>query len=176
MDTKSRLSVCYGRALLAIDPGLQGTGLAFWSANKTRPSWVKVIRPNRPGLASVYTWIDRARSLAEQIGAIELDMIIATGKEVRIVCELMEMHQSARAQMMWKTGDLQRTLVLIGMIARTDRSVELVKPSEWKGQLSKAIVERRLREKIGNKACDRLGIESHAWDAVGIGLWALGRF
>jgi hypothetical protein len=88
----------------------------------------------------------------------------------------MEMHQSARAQMMWKSGDLQHTLVFIGMVAYHCEGIVLVKPSEWKGQLPKSVVERRLRVTLGNSVCRDLGIESHAWDAIGIGLWARGRF
>jgi hypothetical protein len=56
------------------------------------------------------------------------------------------------------------------------KDFRLVKPSQWKGQLPKTIVIDRLRRKLGRKQCDDLGIEKDAWDAVGIGMWAQGRF
>jgi hypothetical protein len=164
--------------LLAIDPGLQGTGLAFWeSTQDTEPTWTDVI-----SFRGKEDWIFRAEMLAREIKS-RLQNETTTGKmlgRLTMVCELMEMHQSARAQMMWKSGDFQRTLVYIGMIvAHTSKYVDevvLTKPSEWKGQLPKPVVERRLRRLIGEAACDQLQIKSHAWDAVGIGLWHLKKF
>jgi hypothetical protein len=164
-------------ALLAIDPGLQGTGAAFWRSNRqTAPDWVDVIT-YRKG-----EWTDRAMAIAGQIKERLVEEVSRGSMlgPVTFVCELMEMHQSARAQMMWKSGDFQRTLVFTGMmVARVHRyvdEVELVKPSQWKGQLPKAIANRRVAAILGEKACRELDIQTHAWDAVGIGLWKLGRF
>lgn len=46
--------------------------------------------------------------------------------------------------------------------------------SEWKGQLPKRVVAKRIARAIGAEAEDGTIIETHAWDAVGIGLWAQG--
>lgn len=48
--------------------------------------------------------------------------------------------------------------------------------NEWKGQLPKAVVTERIKHLLGKNKCQRLGITSHAWDAVGIGLYAKGCF
>lgn len=171
------LAWCLVAALLAVDPGLQGTGLAFWSSTRTpAPEWTEVVS-DRKG-----DWLDRSDRIARHV-AERLRTETTTGRmlgDVRLVCELMEMHGGARAQMMWKSGDLQRTLIFTGMlIARTSRYVDkvtLVGPGTWKGQLPKSVVEHRLKRYLGGPIWRTLGIRSHAWDAVGIGLWALGKF
>jgi len=168
--------ISVANSLLAIDPGLQGTGLAFWYDQQClAPDWVRVVRNH--GVKNK-DWVVRAHRLVEEV-------LSTLSEEVRVnsvACELMEMHGSARAQMMWKAGDFQRTLVFIGMLVGRLRhemltqEFKLVKPSEWKGQMPKSVAERRIRKKLGDKVCRRLKIQSHAWDAVGIGLWAKGVF
>lgn len=46
--------------------------------------------------------------------------------------------------------------------------------SAWKGTLKKEVVTRRIQRAIGATALDLTPIESHAWDAVGIGLFVQG--
>ena len=155
--------------LLAIDPGLQGTGVAIWKGDGTVPMFTAVLHSHQPRGAD---WIDRTDSLALQVRALVKDHDIR-----HVVCEFMEMHQSARAQMMWKTGDFQRTLFLIGTfhgVTKHRSTFKVVPPSEWKGQLPKSVVITRIRKLFGELTCRRLKIESHAWDAVGIGLWHRG--
>lgn len=160
-----------GRQTLAIDPGLQGLGVAYWRSVDIAPDWVEVIGPTKG------EWIDRAGRMARRVR--ELLRQEGHWKQTTVVCELMEMHMSARAQMMWRAGDFQRTLVLIGMIAQavSPCHVVLVKPSEWKGQMPKSVTETRIRKQLGCGTCPQLkGMKSHGWDAIGIGLWARGRF
>jgi hypothetical protein len=159
--------------MVAIDPGLQGTGLAFWQGDRLVPTAVAVVvASNRKGGP-----VERGRDIAAQIAVWTGRQSYETIHHITIVCELMEMHHSARARMMWQ-GDLQYTLVLSGIIAGYMMPCEFqfVKPSEWKGQLPKSVVERRLTQRLGAKTCRRLGIRTHAWDAVGIGMWARGQF
>ncbi len=157
--------------LLSIDPGLQGTGLAVWERSGPVPTNVFVIPPER---RRGMEWWDRAEAMAGEVMNIVHDFDVT-----EIVCEFMEMHQSARAQMMWKAGDFQRTLFFIGTIhgmaiENQVRKFRYTPPSEWKGQLPKSVVEHRIRRIVGDKQCTKLGIETHAWDAVGIGLWHRG--
>jgi Holliday junction resolvasome RuvABC endonuclease subunit len=157
-------------AMMAIDPGLTGTGVAIWRRPGPTPECVTILTSR--GAAST-DWIDRVHRIAVQVQDLALDYSVR-----EVVCEMMEMHGSARAQMMWKAGDFQRTLFLIGAIyGMTESSVihwHVTPPSEWKGQLPKSVTINRVRALLGNKVCDRLDIQSHAWDAVGIGLWHQG--
>jgi Holliday junction resolvasome RuvABC endonuclease subunit len=152
---------------MAIDPGLRGTGVAIWQGKGPVPKLTQVITSKG---AESKDWIDRVNRIAIQVADL------CDEYHVRIIIsEFMEMHQSARAQMMWKAGDFQRTLFLIGaiygMVEAFTPTFEVVPPSTWKGQLPKSVTINRVRKIIGARACRELGIETHAWDAVGIGLW-----
>jgi len=156
--------------LMAIDPGLQGTGVAIFKMGKPRPVYCAVIK-SRGAVGP--SWTDRVHRIAEQVSDLCVEHNVRG-----IVCEMMEMHQSPRAQMMWKTGDLQRTLFLTGaFFGMTEAGVvnfRLVPPSEWKGQLPKSVTINRINKLLGKGVGTELEIESHAWDAVGIGLWHMG--
>jgi hypothetical protein len=161
------------KSILAIDPGLQGTGLALWDRKERLVATAVVTVRGRSE-----DWVTRCETIVKMTSmwtrgqGIELD---------RVVCEMMEHHGSAKSSMIWRSGDLQRTLVLVGMLARWGAAnkkalVELIPPSEWKGQLPKRIVEQRINKRLTLPVVKQLGIKTHAYDAVGIGLWALGRF
>ena len=158
------------RNLMAIDPGLQGTGVAIWTKDRPVPVLATVLTSKG---AESKDWIHRVSRISEQIQDLAMEHDVQ-----EVVCEMMEMHMSARAQMMWKSGDFQRTLFLIGaMYGVTESFVvkwSVTPPSQWKGQLPKSITIKRVRRILGDRACARLGIDKHAWDAVGIGLWHMG--
>lgn len=155
--------------LMAIDPGLQGTGVAIWTKQGARPTMATVIRGRGK------TWIDRVDHVANEVYELAVEHDVRS-----VISEMMEMHQSPRAQMMWKTGDLQRTIFLIGSIhgmctgAGGVVHFTVTPPSEWKGQLPKGVTIRRIVKLLGERAVRDLEIQTHAWDAVGIGLWHLG--
>jgi hypothetical protein len=91
---------------------------------------------------------------------------------VHLVVEMPHYQESAVGSFAWKTGDLQKLVLLVGfLVADNWGAVTLVNPREWKGQLPKAVVEERIRKRLGTKAC--AGFKKDIWDAVGIGLWAL---
>jgi hypothetical protein len=81
----------------------------------------------------------------------------------------------------FKTGDLVKLAHLVGLFQGVTRSFSAtefypVEVNRWKGQLPKRVVEQRIRRTLGAETCRRAGIETHAWDATGIALWAQGRF
>lgn len=55
------------------------------------------------------------------------------------------------------------------MMKRLLIKVSLIKPREWKGQMNKQIVDKRIYKAIGKKYSE------HISDAVGIGLWVKGQ-
>lgn len=166
------------KSLLALDPGLQGTGYALWLSRSAREHKQRRWAPDRVGVLNVSSrdkdmaWWDRAMLLAKQIAALR------SSRQTRIVCEFTEYQASAHRVMAWKTGDLQRLTFLSGVIYAVTRPNPFlpVVTSGWKGQLSKAMVIERITNRFGRKTVSRLGIKTHAFDAVGIGLWALGEF
>lgn len=155
-------------SLLAIDPGLQGTGFAVWNQHYVPMACGVIQGPRGPD------WMARVDHIACALS----DLVNEYGVK-RIICEQMELYASAASSMSWKTGDLQRTVFLIGtihgMTRRRVRRFILVTPREWKGQLPKSVTIHRVKKALGPRACRELRIQTHAWDAVGIGLWHMGR-
>ncbi len=72
-------------------------------------------------------------------------------------------------------GSLEKLCFQVGCLAQAFWMVgarfRLVTVVEWKGQLPKAIVKARLLDMLG-KACK--DYKADIWDAVGIGLYAMG--
>ena len=75
------------------------------------------------------------------------------------------------------SGDLVKLSLLTGSLLNVARvagfTPSLVKPSEWKGQLPKVIAHDRIARILKK---DLNGMSEHARDAIGIGLFALGKF
>lgn len=158
------------RRMLSIDPGLGNTGYCYWVGRQ--PDHVGLVHAPRVGELP-----DRCMKLADSlIGELPPAMI----PQMRVVIELPEFQGSVQRSMGWKTGDLQSLVFLVGVLSAVFHGVgcdiELVKPSGWKGQLPKQLVIDRLTERLGAKVCRDLDIQRDGWDAVGIGMWAQGRF
>ena len=71
-------------------------------------------------------------------------------------------------------GDLVKLAFSVGCLARMIDAfggirIHFVKVHEWKGQLSKATIQRRIRKILGDGVCKEF--KDDIWDAVGIGLW-----
>lgn len=102
--------------------------------------------------------------------------------------ELPVFYDDAGGHMAAKKGDLGKLMRSVGRIEELCRrqSVRYFEHPvpRWKGQLPKTVVNRRIcriLEKVCRprdpKAClEELGCKTHAWDAVGIGLFAKGVF
>jgi hypothetical protein len=75
-------------------------------------------------------------------------------------------------------NSLQKLCAYVGMVtglamASLDKvAVRLVSVRDWKGQLPKDVVKKRIIKALGAPAC--LDFKLDVWDAVGIGLWAQG--
>lgn len=151
------------RFWLSVDPGLQGTGVAVWRGRKLVSASVFTMAHDE------LDWWERSRVIGELIRR-------ANPYAEVVVIEMME-HFGAGRDLAWKTGDLQRTVFLIGMIGGLFPAgvIQPIRVRDWKGQLPKSVVIDRIEAHLGTATCNRLNIQSHAWDAVGIGLWAQGK-
>jgi len=129
--------------------------------------------PNRVGLLRAPRKLDlteRARWLANELtDRIGNDILFIPD----IVCEYPSWHGGPLG---WQTGDLQKLVFLVGVMAGffSDNHFTPVTPKEWKGQLPKSVVVRRLIKRFGTGVTATW--ERDMWDAVGIGLWKLGQF
>lgn len=165
--------------LLAIDPGLNSLGYALWTKLDMSPTTTSI--PSTVGLVKFRRDVrlpNRSRYLASELDRILGDRLLhylpgTGGEKIDIVCEFPAWHGS---QMGWAAGDLQKLVFLVGVLAGYFHRSGFteVTPAGWKGQLPKHVVIRRLQKKFGPGATREW--EKDMWDAVGIGLWHLGRF
>ena len=151
--------------IISIDPGLSGTGWATWEGKTLTGHGVLFYT------AAKDTWENRAQQYAQSIISISDDADCKT-----LYIEYPSFFDSVGGTMVAKTGDLLKLTFLVGIICgyASTNFVDyvLVPVNQWKGQLPKQIVTERIIRRLGEKQC--LGIKTHAWDAVGIGLHALG--
>jgi hypothetical protein len=156
--------------LVAIDPGLNSMGWAYWARSPSdRP-------PTRTGLIKAPRKLElapRALWIAKELDT-ELFKWDSGIRSTDFVSEFPAWHG---IQLGWAAGDLQRLVFLVGVLAgyfKEAHSFIPVTPGEWKGQLPKSVVTRRLIKRFGPGATQEW--ERDVWDAVGIGLWKMGKF
>jgi hypothetical protein len=152
--------------VIAVDPSLNSLGWASWFTEKSLrtglPTDVGLLKAKRSkGLVGRSIW------LGDQLHTI------IDGRECVIVCEMPAYHGS---MMGWAAGDLQKLVFLVGALAGYFNRLRFVPvtPNEWKGQLPKKVVINRLIKRFGPGATRHW--EKDVWDAVGIGLYHLGKF
>lgn len=156
------------RRLYSIDPGLDGTGWAEWTQKKY-PDRVGVISKPRPDLDLA----ERCHIISSELRHVIRERGGCT-RQVRVVLEMPINMSGSAAGVAAQAGSIYKLTFLVGYIAGSlyPCVVETVSPMEWKGQLPKDVVARRIQNTLGEDVCVELGIKTHAWDAVGIGLWA----
>ena len=155
--------------MICVDPGLRGCGVAeFVEGNLTRAAYVKNPREYGRGYEAHRTM---SRAVWNWIGS---------GAFERVIIEFPRIYPGSAQQ----KGDLNDLLDIAGVGgAIADAcltSVEAVIPSDWKGQVPKDVMTARISKAILQN--ERAGIEKcpaslmhNVLDAVGIGMWKLGR-
>jgi hypothetical protein len=156
---------------VSVDPGLNGCGLAFWS----EADWLRLAAPVK--VLNIYarkgTWAERADILGDRFKTE-----LVARRVVAVYIEFPEfMPDTARGWTSTAKGDVYKLSFLIGVLFRVCSElsipeVTLVRVRDWKGQLPKEVVERRIKRRV--PAVMRFKPMSHSWDAIGIGLWAKG--
>lgn len=153
-------------SLLAVDPGIE-FGIAYWAPSRAcsnvpmPPTCARVLSPK------AMPWFERV-SASVQLFEDMLDKFTPT----IVVIEWPNFTGLVAS----KKGDLGKLQFIIGAFAQCAHtrgcSVHLAPVTVWKGQLSKETVNRRVVAVLGDPACRTFN--SHAWDAVGIGMWFKG--
>jgi Holliday junction resolvasome RuvABC endonuclease subunit len=156
--------------LISVDPGLNGTGWAIFNSGKKGIS-----------LLDVGVITDRKSDSFQKRGEnILKDLeVIMDGREMfELAVEFPSFFQSSHGEMVARRGDLVKLAWFVGVISGAviarDMPLRIVEVNEWKGQLKKDVVIRRIERKFPEVSEHK--IKTHAWDAVGIGLYCLGKF
>lgn len=156
-------------AFLAVDPGTKSTGIAVWDSPSTTTNFVPhfvdlLIASDRDN------WFTRAHAMSLQFRTMLIGL-----RPRSVVIELPEYygHDPATA-----TQSIIKLTVLVGMMAALSYELDvpelqLIPVSQWKGQMSKGVVQRRIIKLLAPHDCS--GYEDDIWDAVGLGLYHLGK-
>jgi Holliday junction resolvasome RuvABC endonuclease subunit len=174
---RRRLVAAPGRLLrkepvnVSIDAGLNGCGLSAWSLRE----WLESCPPIacRNIYARSGEWYERAYELVAKV----LEFLSEYAPETVFIEYPEFMPDSVKGYTAAAKGDLLKLTFLVGALAQALQAagyrVVLVPVHVWKGQLSKKIVEARIKREIPEVV--KLNPKSHSWDSIGIGLYAKGK-
>lgn len=150
--------------IITIDPGIRGTGIAVWSMDdwlsETIPIKTYVITP-----PSDEDWVFAIADIYDKI-----EPILETHNVKKAYCEFPQYFTSGKGHSATAKGDIYKLSCLVGvfmgmMLAKQTVLIPVYVTS-WKGQLTKEAVIARLVKREPKLLT--LGIDTHAWDAVGI--------
>jgi hypothetical protein len=168
--------------LIAIDPGLGGTGWALWSTRHQKP-WgtpmeVGIVRDTAKDESLAIRCEELSEKIRDSLNAATGHWNVGWHHNRTYLYLEMPQHMTNVKGIAAQAGAVYKLTFLVGYLAKAFHqcTVHVVTPNEWKGQLQKDVVIRRIQRTLTPERCDDLGIKTHAWDAVGIGLWAMGRF
>lgn len=169
-------------SLLAIDPGLGSTGWAYWDKigyeKITPPDAFGLITPRDHGENSDGWW-GRANNRSDDLFSCIRTVVKGDVDLLKVFCEMPRFFSgNAGGHAAAETGSIMKLAYLVGSYARSFRmagaSFTIVPVMEWKGQLPKEVVNKRIVQLLGEKACTNF--RRDAWDAIGIGLHVKGVF
>ena len=173
--------------VIGIDPAFGGTGIALFQ-NKvlTNVLLLKQTGKKRFESRAHILSLEVAEWIRQQVTEPNNPSIEDVGAPL-IMCEIPAYQGTPSRSMGWKKGDLQKLTYLVGSIGYACSSTVLkndpmviphygtVTPAGWKGQLSKEIVIQRIKKRMPN-VVEQFDPYKDIWDAIGIGLWAVGDF
>lgn len=148
---------------MSIDPGISGTGWCIWE--KEDPKQFGIITA-----PSKLEWQQKGKLIANTI------LHEVSKYDVKFVyCEMPAYHQSMGGLVTARSGALVKLSYLVGLIsgAILPMDMGLIAVRDWKGQLPKDVMNKRIEEILGKTKCKQF--KSHIWDAVGVGLYVQGR-
>ena len=143
--------------MISIDPGTKQMGWAYWEDGKLKAC----------GIAQGKDWLATLRDLP--------DIVVD-----KVCVEDQQIYRSSPID----AHSLLAVARVVGGIAilYNPKTLKLIKPRQWKGQLPKAICNKRTINKLSeeekgilNNGGYKKSVLHNLYDAVGIGLWELGR-
>lgn len=165
------------RNLISIDPGLRGVGLAAWHDRELASARYVVEAQQRTQPHDALHMVHCVREAA-------FDAVKGPRMALPTIVVIEKPKVYATQHQKGDQRDLIDLAVLIGAVVSVlapiaDR-VELVEPWQWKGQAPKQVIASRAAAALGEEELARVELPSlsrahNVWDAVGIGLWRLGR-
>jgi len=155
--------------IVALDQGLSGTGWALFEDGVLQDCG------NLYPPKDIEDWLIRSEEFSAKI--VDFFGQIKTGST--FLMEQPAYHGSDAGQTVARSGSLVRLCYFSGMLHGYLRGegyrIISVPVMKWKGQLPKAVVEKRIYRVLEKQGIP-LKPKSHAIDAIGIGMWHEGDF
>lgn len=149
--------------IMSVDPSINFCGFAIHDEQGLLAH--TLLTPNKTD----EDYVQKSRTIFSVIKNIHNDVFVENGnKDVVIVLECPEYWKVA-GHAARESGSIFKLTFLCGMIATINDSVVIVTPSGWKGQMSKDVVNRRLRATYPNVNIEKTN--HNVVDAIGIGRW-----
>jgi len=152
---------------MTVDPGLD-FGIAKWKEGELWPEVVEVFVHSKT--KNKTDWFPRAQESYVEFR----EHLLCEPEPSKVYFEWPDFFANAST----RRGDQGKLQMLIGMMVgaclELDLEVELVNVRDWKGNLPKHVVEAQVKRILTPRFCARNGIKTHAYDAVGIGLYLKG--
>lgn len=152
---------------MAFDPGTNGLGWAYFLGMKLVDCGT-IYGPKKDN------WKDRSWTITQQ-----LDSMLYQFRANAVLIEKPYIALSGKSLVSAKRQDVIKLTLLAGKVWQLTEThygniARFVDVVEWKGQLPKALCHRRIIHQCKEK--DIAKQSEHSLDAIGIGLWHLGRF
>lgn len=144
--------------VVSIDPSINFTGFAIHSDNKLVSH--ELLIPNKCD----EDYVQKSRTIYSLIKSI-YDDIDTTKKLVLETPEYWKVSGHAARE----SGSVFKLTFLCGMISTIDENIVITTPSGWKGQMSKDVVNNRLRSVYPEVNIEKTN--HNIVDAIGIGHW-----
>ena len=101
------------------------------------------------------------------------------GADAEFVAEWPQVYQRGQGKSKGDPNDVVPLACVIGAAAAamSPKSTRVFKPSEWKGQVPKPAIKKRIVDELTDAEVSRVSkrLAHDGYDAIGIGLYALGR-
>lgn len=155
---------------VAIDPGLRGCGVAWFRDGRLKEAAYVESRERTARGADCFV------GMADAVHEWRLNQDC---EYHYTVIELPQVYQSKHQK--GDQDDLVQLAGVVGAICQTSGdSVETVRPREWKGTIAKEVMTRRIESRLDEDEKAAIvrwsaALDHNILDAVGIGLWYLGR-
>lgn len=173
--------------LLAIDPGLRHCGYAVFYGGRLVAAGL-VRSPDHDNRGPV-AWLAMATAVVDELDRQKLPM--ESGDE--LVLEGQQVYQTGKlaGKMGADANDLLELSGVCGALAAlyaglTVQDFRRVMPAQWKGTTDKAICQLRVSKRLSDseamaiswpgKAGKDSSLAHNVYDAIAIGLWAVGRW
>lgn len=165
--------------LLAIDPGLRHCGYSLFTDGELFEAGL-IKNPSKA--RGPEAWVEMAQAVTQQL--------IWKHTITHLVLEGQQIYQASRlaGKMGADANDLLELSGVCGALAASFDMAELrrVMPAEWKGTTDKTICQLRVSKRLSDseamaiswpgKAGKDSSLAHNVYDAIAIGLWAVGRW